>query len=518
MAGKRINKIQVKLYMHYRQEKNLTQETAAAKSGLSVRTARTIEAQKHHTQQPHQFRNYKTRSSPLDSIWETELVPLLEKNPALQPKTLFLYLERTHQDPTGNPIYKEGILRTLQRRVALWKALYGKEKEIMFPQEHLPGQQALSDFTHFDCRMITIQGMPFKHMFYHFRLVYSKWSYLKVIQTGESFQALSEGLQEALFHLGGSPQEHRTDSLSAAFKNLNQEAISDLTQQYEALCAYYQMQPSRNNKGKKHENGSVESTHGHLKNRIAQELLLRGNNDFNSVAEYETWIHKIVHAENLRHSKNFELEKQSLQPLPINKTIDYEIRSVKVTGLSIIMVKSMKYSVPSQLAGHTLTLHIYQRCIVCYLGGSKILELERKYYQSHKSYYVIDYHHIIHALVKKPGAFRYCKYRDEILPNEAYQAIWKYIDERYPRQTSPKTMLRILKLAADYHCEEALSKYLIELIQQKQPIDIAEIESKFNTVNPVLPTIDCKQHDLSHYDAFIYSSNPLLLGDSYATS
>lgn len=521
MAGKHINKQQVKLYMNYREEKNLTQEAAAAKVGISTRTARTIEHGNHHSQKAAVPRNYKTRASPIDHIWETELMPMLEKNPGLQAKTLFLYLERSHQDETGRPIYNETVLRTLQRRVSLWNALHGKEKEIIFLQEHVPGHQGLSDFTHFDEVKITIAGEVFKHMFYHFRLVYSKWSYLKVIRSGESFQALSEGLQEALFYLGGAPYEHRTDSLSAAFKNLSAEAKSDLTQQYESLCAYYSMKPTRNNKGRKHENGSVESSHGHLKNRIVQELILRGSNEFSSIAEYEEWVHKIVQAANKRDNKNFELEKQNLQPLPAQKSIDYEIKSVKVTGLSLLMIKGMKYSVPSQLSGHTVTLHIYQHTIAGYLGSTPVLNFERKYQQQHKSCYVIDYHHVIHALIKKPGAFRYCKYRNEIFPNDSYRSIWNYIDETEPRQVSSKIMLRILKLAADYECEEALAFYIADLIHHKQKLDIDAIENKFNASNPMLPVIECKQHPLEHYDVFIQSTathlNHTTIGEPHAT-
>jgi transcriptional regulator with XRE-family HTH domain len=518
MTGKHITNAQVKLYMKYRNELGLLQEASAAKSGISPRSARTIERGQHHAQIPSKVRAYKTRFSPLDLVWESELIPLLKKDFDLQAKTLFLHLERTHQNEFGDPIYKESMLRTLQRRVALWKALNGKEKEIMFPQEHFPGQQGLSDFTHFDTAEIIISGKPFKHMFYHFRLVYSKWSYLKVIRSGESFQALSEGLQEALFYLGGAPQEHRTDSLSAAFKNLSKEAKLDLTEQYEALCDYYGMRSTRNNKGKKHENGSVESSHGHLKNRIAQELLLRGSNHFDSVAEYEKWIHKIVQSYNIRHSKNFEIEKQSLQVLPENKTLDYEIKSVKVTGLSILIIKSMKYSTPSQFSGHTLTLHIYQHKIDCYLGSTCVLHLERKYQEPHKSYYVINYHHIIHSLIKKPGAFRYCKYRNDILPNDSYRFIWKHIDENEPNNVSPKKMLRILKLAADYDCEDKLAIYLLDLIQNKKNIDIEMIESTFNKSNPSLPKIECNQHKLCDYDRLIYPNTNHLTGENYATS
>ena len=40
---------------------------------------------------------------------------------------------------------------------------------------------------------ITIGGQPFEHLLYHYRLAYSGWQYVQVIQGGESFVALSEG-------------------------------------------------------------------------------------------------------------------------------------------------------------------------------------------------------------------------------------------------------------------------------------------------------------------------------------
>jgi hypothetical protein len=56
--------------------------------------------------------------------------------------------------------------------------------------------------------------------------------------------ALAEGLQNALWALGGVPEQHRSDSLSAA-RNLDREAQEDLTRRYEELCAHYGMTPSR---------------------------------------------------------------------------------------------------------------------------------------------------------------------------------------------------------------------------------------------------------------------------------
>lgn len=505
MTGKYITEQQVRLYMKCRENKLLTQAACAAKTGISTKSGYTIENNKHYTNQPKQPRTYKTRKSQIDTIWDADLCNMLKLNPELQPKTLLIYLQRTYTDNSNNPIYGDDVLRTLQRKVANWQALYGKAKKVFFPQVHAPGIQALSDFTHMDRSEILINGVTFKHMLYHFRLIYSKWSYVKVIQTGESFQALSEGLQEALIMLGGSPQEHRTDSLSAAFKNLTPDEKQDITERYEELCAHYKMMPTRNNKGESHENGSVESSHGHLKNRIAQELILRGNNEFDSVTSYESWIQEIVLNSNRRNSKNFAAEKAALQSLPSHKTADYDVASVKVSNLSMMVIKNMTYSMPSRLAGHTLTVHIYQSTIDCYLGGNKIIALERQYNVKKQSRYVINYQHIIHALIKKPRAFRYCKYRDEILPNSTYKRIWEHLDATESRDCAPKIMLRILKLASDYNCEYALGQQIMTLVSANLSIDIKQIECKFNYSNPPIQNHECIQHNIEKYDVFIPS-------------
>ena len=83
-----------------------------------------------------------------------------------------------------------------------------------------------------------------------------------------ALSALAEGLQNALWALGGAPREHRSDSLSAAFRNLDHDAREDLTQRYQGLMRHYGMTPTRNNLGVAHENGSIESSHGHLKKAL----------------------------------------------------------------------------------------------------------------------------------------------------------------------------------------------------------------------------------------------------------
>ncbi|MGY3502890.1 hypothetical protein ACVWYJ_003509 [Bradyrhizobium sp. USDA 4471] len=256
---------------------------AAAKASFSASTAYRIERDPRFPSQRKAPRG-RRRPDPLSDVFETEIVPILKAAPGLRPVAVFEEMLRRHPD------LGSGIRRTLERRIRAWRAIHGEQQEVIFRQTHEPGQLGLSDFTDMDELGVTIAGAPLDHRLYHFRLAYCGFEHAHVVLGGESFVALAEGLQNALWSLGGAPREHRTDSLSAAFCNLDRDARDDLTQRYEALCAHYGMRPSRNNRGVAHENGSIEGPHGHLKRAIADALLLRGSVDFDDLASYRGFI------------------------------------------------------------------------------------------------------------------------------------------------------------------------------------------------------------------------------------
>ena len=61
------------------------------------------------------------------------------------------------------------------------------------------------------------------------------------------------------------------------------------------------MIPSRNNRGVAHENGSIESSHGHLKSALGDELLLRGSREFEDLTAYRRFIDEVVGRRNARN-------------------------------------------------------------------------------------------------------------------------------------------------------------------------------------------------------------------------
>ncbi len=500
MPGKRITNQQVEIYMTSRKS-GYTQTISSAKAGISERSGRAIEKGNHLPTMKEGIARRRTRSDPLSAVWDTDLVPQLTKNPNLQPITLLEYIQSKYKDKEGNSTYGDHHLRTLQRRVKHWKLTQGPAQEVMFRQQHLPGRLSLSDFTELKGVIITIKGINFEHRFYHFRLAYSHWSFLKVIQGGESYTALAEGLQEALWLLGGSPSEHRTDSLSAAFKNLETDAREDITQRYKSLCQYYGMVPTRNNRGQKHENGSIESPHGHLKRRIVQALMLRDSNEFESIDKYKCFIDEVVRQHNRRNAKAVSVERAALQKLPIYKTQDYTEISVRVSSSSTMDVRRVTYSVPSRLIGACLRIRLYDNRLCCYLGATLVATLTRVYAPAKsKRGRKIDYRHVIHSLIKKPQAFRYSSLREDLLPNEKYRQIWQYANENLDAKTACKFIVGILYLAETEHCEALLANKILQDIGNQKLLSLSSYQIQFKTDNPILPKINVSQHILQSYD------------------
>jgi hypothetical protein len=145
----------------------------------------------------------------------------------------------------------------------------------MFPLAYEPGEIGFCDFTQLKRVQITLRGESFPHVLFHYRLAWSGWGYGQVIHGGDSFVALSEGLQNALASCGGVSRELRTDRLSAANRIRNGSYAADNTPRYQTLCSHYRLTPRRNNRGVVHENGVIEVAHGHLKRRLEQNVWRR---------------------------------------------------------------------------------------------------------------------------------------------------------------------------------------------------------------------------------------------------
>jgi len=471
--------------------KEKTKAIAASKAGMDEKTARKYiglgklpsECKSEHV--------WRTRLDPFSGEWE-RIEQMLDINPGLEAKTIFEDLQRRQPGK-----YLDGQLRTLQRRVKVWRATEGPSKEVFFSQVHRPGKLCASDFTDMSKLGITIAGEWFNHLLYHFVLTYSNWE-TGTICFSENFESLSEGLQNALWELGGVPQKHRSDRLSSAVnKDCSEE---EFTRRYRALLDHYGLEAEKIQTGKANENGDIEQRHYRFKRAVEQSLLLRDSRDFSDRKEYEEFIRKLLDQLNCGRSKRFKEELAILRPLPAIRLTDCAKEEVKVSRGSTILVRHNTYSVDSRLIGEYVKAHIYAEKIQIWYS-QKLIDTLPRLRGSEKHH--IEYRHIIDWLVRKPGAFENYRFREDLFPSSYFRMAYDCLRRHSPNHAA-KEYLKILYLAAKKG-EERVESAIRQLLFANQSICAEEVDTIVDSGQKVtLPTeVTVNAVNLAVYDELL---------------
>jgi transposase len=431
---------QITQYRKYRQS-GKSEEEASARLGMTAKTARKWEAGPLPSQVK-KLHRWRTRTDPLKAVWGDHVLPLLQQDTEgrLQAPTIIEVLNEKKPE-----VAWDKHLRTLQRQLRVWRATEGPAKEVMFPQDHPPGQQGSYDFTHAEELDITINGMPFPHLLFQYIMAASGERYVE-LAFAETYEALSSGLQNAFWTLGGVPTGVvRHDNLSAATHELKAlEPGRKLTPRYAALLHHYGVGSSRIEPGKSHQNGIAEKGHDVLKTRLDQLLIVRGHRDFDSVDAYKAFFGAAQDGLNKPCAAAWAEEKLLLRALPSSRIPSYTEFRKNVSRWSIIRVRDNGYSVPSRLIGEEVTLRVHPDTIDVLYRDEQVDSFPRLHGQGK---YRIDYRHIIESLVRKPGAFVNYRFREELYPSlvfrKSYDALVKHRGER-----AHVDYVRILYLAA----------------------------------------------------------------------
>jgi hypothetical protein len=388
----------------------------------------------------------------------------LVRNPHLQAKTLLGWLQREHPGR-----FADGQLRTLQRRVKRWRATAGPPKEVFFGQVHHPGRLGASDFTFMTSLEITIAGLPFDHLLYHFVLTYSNWETVRICFS-ESFESFSEGLQSALWELGGVPERHRTDRLSAAVNNLSDDR--EFTRRHEALLSHYGLVGERTQANHGNENGDVEQRHYRFKDALDQALMLRGSRDLATRGAYEQFLRELLVELNAGRRNRFEEERALLKPLPRERLSGSQRLRVRVDSGSLIHVLRNTYSVDSRLIGEMVDVWIHAEHLEVWYAQKKIETLPRL---RGRGKHRVSYRHVIDRLVRKPGAFENYRYREELFPTSRFRLAYDELRAKRPASAT-KEYLRLLDLSAKQG-ESAVDSALAELLAHDQAISFEGVEA-----------------------------------------
>lgn len=465
-----------------------TLATAAAKAGMDEKTARkyiTVGKPPSEVKVDHKWR---TRIDPFEEVWSKIKEEYLKINSGLEAKTIFEDLQRRYPGK-----FADGQLRTLQRKIKIWRALEGEPKEVMFPQEHTPGKLSQSDFTHMSSLGVTIAGVPFPHLIYHFVLTYSNWETGSICYS-ECFEALSQGLQNALWELGGVPKEHQTDSLSTAVNNMDEE--KEFTQRYQALLGHYGVAGKKTQAASPNENGDVEQRHHRFKRALDQALMLRANRDFNDIKEYESFLKALFKQLNAGRRQRFEEELQVLRSLPKTRLDAIKRLKVKVGPSSTVRLAHNTYSVNSRLIGERVEARMYVDRIDIFYAQRRVDTFPRL---RGENKYLINYRHIIDSLVRKPGAFKNYRYREALYPTSNFRIAYDLLKEQMPAKVN-KEYLKILYLAA-YESEAKVDEILKLLINTGALITESAVKAMLGSENRIsFVDVTVAGIDLSVYD------------------
>ncbi len=476
-----------------------TKELAASKAGMDRKTARRYESLGQLPSEVKVDHTWRTRPDPFAEVWE-EVRDLLSVNWGLEAKTIFEDLQRRYPGR-----FSDGQLRTLQRRIKTYRALEGPPKEVFFPQIHYPGRLCQSDFTDMSELGITIAGVPFKHLLYHFVLTYSNWE-TGTVCFSESFESLSEGLQNALWELGGVPLSHQSDRLSAAIQNTGSR--KEFTQSYRALLAHYGLEGRKTNARSPHENGDVEQRHHRFKRAVEQSLILRGSRDFENRKAYDDFLKKLFSQLNSGRRECFQEELKVLKSLPAARLDACKRLSLKVGPSSTIRVKHNVYSVHSRLIGEHIKVKLYAEHLEVWYAKRCIEKIPRL--RGEGKHY-IQYRHIIDGLLRKPGAFENYRYRSDLFPTHRFRMAYDTLCRKASltgkatkAARADREYLRILQLAAK-ESETAVDGALSELIERQETISYENVAAivKSGWQFPALGKAVVKAIDIAVYDTLL---------------
>ena len=391
---------------------------------------------------------------------------------------------------------RESHLRTLQRRMREWRVLEGPGKEVMFEQEHPPGQEGAFDFTHATKLGVTIRGVVLVHLLFVFRLSHSGWTFAQVAY-GETYEALIKGLQDALWRLGGVPARFRHDNLSAATRELKRSGGRALTTRFAAFLDHFSAESSRIRPGRAHENGIAEKANDIVLRALSQALVLRGSSDFDSVSEYQDFILETIDRRILAGIGDaLEQEKALLRPLPSSRVPTYTSHDLKVRSTSVIRLSKRTYSVPSNLIGQRVQVRQHPDEIEVYFAGRRIERMPRlRGDASHR----IDYRHVAWSLMRKPGAFAGYRYREELFPTVRFRLTWDLLQKWRDERSASLEYVRILHLAAS-RMESEVDAALSQLIDDGEPFDYVQVRALCEPAPISVPRVSIPEPDLLAYD------------------
>ena len=435
-------------------------------------------------------RNWRTRKDPFEEAWP-EIEEMLNVMPELHAFTLFQFLQEKYPQQ-----YPDGQRRTFERRVSNWKALNGPDKEVFFEQLKLPGKMMQLDWMTCNKLNITIKGEVFDHKLCHCLLPYSSWEWVSVCFS-ESLLSLRLTLQGALFELGRRPEELQIDNCSAATHRISKDSQNrEFTDGFLSVMKHFRIKPRKIAIASPNQNGSVEVSHGHLRRRLQQALLLRGSRNFASQQDYEIFVKEQFSRANKYRQKRFLEEKSSMSLLDASPLTEFEEQTHRVGKGSTVNINKKVYSLPSRLVGKMLSCRIHVERIELYQGCNLLYSMPRIYGEAH----AVKWRHLVKSMADKPGALAQYRYRDAFFPSANFVEICKRLQTDLGEWKGQVEYLQILNQGRNL-TDKNLDKLLARILAEAAPLSVESFRQAMGFSRPQVE-LQPFVADLSVYNYF----------------
>ena len=443
------------------------------------------------------------RNAPLSKYWQSTVVPWLEQNLDERikcPPILDRLMDMHPED--FESCKRESLLRSLQRHVKLFYQERGTVSQksrsrtrrrnpvcrygLMIPQEHPPGREVQVDFT--DCKTlnVTIQSNPFPHKLFDARLSHSGWTHIEVY-LGENLAALMGGLQHTFNELGGVPEVVRKDRHGSSTQYGKPVAT------FRDFLRNYNLEQSLINTRRPWENGGVERNNGWIKANLEQALLIRGNRDFETRKDYESFVQEVVNWGNRRPVVQQKLQQEAvyLRSLPASPSPEFSPARRTINTYGIINLYERAYSVPCKkrgpMPGAEVNVRLYAEHVEVYdENWGKLACYERLH---EKKGVRIDYRHVTPYILLKPNSFAKMRetWKVQMFPKETFKQAHDKLKEWHAQDggnhdvKSDVEYLLILHLAAKEGLEGDVEEALKRLLESGHSFGHKDVEREVRT-------------------------------------
>jgi hypothetical protein len=147
-------------------------------------------------------------------------------------------------------------------------------------------------------------------------------------------------------------------------------------------------------------------------------------------------------------------------------------------------------------------VHRYDEHLEVYYAGELQVKIPR---QSGRGKVMMDYRHIIHWLVRKPGAFRDYRYHEQLFPTLVFRKAYDELNTACSPRVADREYVELLQLAAREG--ENLTELAIRQLQEEGKLPrLAAVLERLPKPETELPNLIPLPVDLQEYDTLLVAA------------